>query len=179
MYPKLKSALLTLTFAGSALFCATAYADTFSIVLTPPAQTAAPGSTVVYSGTVSAPLTNSGADYINAGEITFSGPQDIVFDTSDSLTFNGGNAIAPGSSVSGDLFSVFVPSTEASGNFIGSFTLLGGPDFITYSQLGQVNFTLNVASAASVTPEPSSYLLLASGLLGVYALVRRQRAFSA
>ena len=171
----LKSTLSTAVLCGGLLLSAISRADTVNVVLTPSTLTAAPGGTITFSGVLSAPSTNGAPIYINGGDITFFGPSDVITDPTD-LVLNYLNALSPGSSVNGDFFTVSVPTGETPGLYSGILDVDGGLDFTSVGTIGTVNFNVDIAAPSSVTPEPSSYLLLASGLAGVLVAVQRQRS---
>ncbi|HLI30899.1 MAG TPA: PEP-CTERM sorting domain-containing protein, partial [Terriglobia bacterium] len=69
---------------------------------------------------------------------------------------------APGTSVTEDLFVLTVPPNSPAGDFLGTYTLLGGADGGASTTLGTVNFSLT-----TVLPEPSSIVLLLTGMAGL------------
>lgn len=106
--------------------------------------------------------------YLNADNYTFSMPGATLDDSPfyDNFPFY----LAPGQSYTGELFDITVPANTALGAYDGTFTILGGADGNTYSTLSTADF------AVTVTPEPSTLLLLGSGLFFVaIAFARRQR----
>lgn len=58
-------------------------------------------------------------------------------------------------------------------NFAGGIAASGGTTF--FSLEGPVDVNLAVTPGSTVTPEPGSYLLLGTGLLGLFFFVRRKR----
>jgi hypothetical protein len=69
------------------------------------------------------------------------------------------------------LFTVTIP-TGPVGLFPGSFNLLGGSDGAAQNILASTNFQV------VATPEPSTFLLIGTGLSSLAAVVRRRRSLS-
>ncbi|HLI76326.1 MAG TPA: PEP-CTERM sorting domain-containing protein [Acidobacteriaceae bacterium] len=171
----MKSLCLYALFAAS-LTATAARADTVTFAISPSTVSTVPGGTATYTATISAPLDNGAPVFLNGDTITFAGPADITFDDGG-LFGNFPVFLAPGDSDTAPLFTVGVPSGELAGSYLGSYVLQGGADGGAEDILGTQSFTLDVTAAtgSSVTPEPSSYLLLSTGILAALALAARKR----
>ncbi len=163
----MKTLKFVLLSTAAALFTAVpALADTVSYSLTTINPLVAPGGTVTFDGTISAPITNTGAiqllgDSATSGAYTVD-DTDFFVDTPFSL--------APGESYNGPLFTVTLPS-DASGTYTGFFDI----DFADASSntfFEDAQFNLTEAPAPPV-PEPGTWVLLSTGM-GAVGLLRRR-----
>lgn len=149
---------LSLTVAAFLLAGVAAKADPLTIDLTTPFQT---GATDVFAfyGTI----TNTSNHTVNLDGIDVNIGSPLVGDNSpcnDNCPFT----LGAGDSYTGLLFDIDVPAGSALGLYAGQFDITGEYGGI----VGDANFDVNV------TPEPSSYLLLGTGLLGLGWVVRRR-----
>lgn len=145
------------------VFGTSAFADTLNLSLSNPVQSGAPGSTVSFIATASAPTTNGATVYLNNDSFNVDSPLAL---NDDGFFFGFPFTLDPGDSFTGLLFSVDIPAGAALTSYNGSFTILGGADGSASDILSTVSFQVNAASS-SVVPEPSSILLLATGFLGM------------
>jgi hypothetical protein len=88
----------------------------------------------------------------------------------DSGFWNNSPFFLAASGASGDfeLFTVFIPAVTPQGLYTGTFEILGGGDGNAQEVLGDATFDIEV------TPEPSSLLLLGTGLLALGILMARK-----
>lgn len=157
--------------ACAALVLATALparAQFLTLVLDQPLVSAVVAPTAVsFTGS----LTNAGATplFLNGASLT-SG-----LNASDTPFFVlAPPVLAPGASVSGELFRVMVEGGVAPGSYGGTFYVLGGSTTSASSVLANASFEVRVVAAPSVVPEPGTSALVAGGL-AVLAVARTRR----
>jgi len=149
------------------LVASPASADTISLVLSNPIQSGAPGSNLTFAATVSAPVANGAAVFLNADNygINIAGPNSI--DDSGFL-LNFPLSLAQGADFTGTLFTIALPSNLLPGVYNGFFEIHGGSDANAQNLLATVNFQISTQTQSPV-PEPGTWVLLATGL-GVLAV---------
>lgn len=172
MFKKTSLILSTIALAAAMLLSAQAHADTLNLVLANPTQSGAPGDTLDFTATASAPITNTGTIFLNSDSFTIDAP--LTLD--DSGFLNNFFSVDPGQSFSNLLSAVSIPTGTAVGSYLGSFSILGGSDGNTFDVLDTADFEVDVAPAV---PEPTTLLFLATGLLGLAVPIRRKMSRSA
>lgn len=164
--------LLSAFVLTASLLSTPAFADTISLSLDNPAQYSSGGSVLSFVATVFAPNSNSGTVFLNGDSSNVDFPLTL---SDDGFFFNFPFSLAPGESFTDVLFTLTVPGSITPGTtYDGFFAILGGADSNASNLLSTVSFQVN--PQASPVPEPGSILLLATGLTGLVATVRRKRA---
>jgi PEP-CTERM motif len=161
--------ILSLTMMGLLLAGTTAKADPLSIILGSPFQTVSPGGTVAFDATVT--NNTEAVIFLNGDSATLDAPLDPS-DLSDADYANFPLSLDPGESFSDPLFTVTVPPGTVAGIYAGSFEITGGGSDSELSNLGSVAFDIDVTG--TVVPEPSSLMLLISGMAGLAGTLRRR-----
>ncbi len=179
MKKNLKRNLLALAALSFAFIGSTAAkADSLTVTPTSSILTGAAGTTVTFDAVVA----NPGADpiYINGDGWALSSPS---FSIDDTPLFSLPYPIDAGSNTGTDpvaVFNLMIAPGTAPGIYTGQlFTIYGGADGgagTAFNDLVDIAFTVEVTGGPMNSPEPGTWLLLASGFASLALLRRRANA---
>jgi hypothetical protein len=162
--------MLILSVAGFLQAGEVAWADT-TLVFSSPDQSG-PGPDFTFVATVTNSSDAPYAVYLNGDYISGVLPStayDVTGFDSFPLFLN------PGDSHTGDLFIAITPPYGLGSNdYTGTFEILGGIDGNAQDNVASADFSIQVTQESSPTPEPSSLVLLLTGLAGFAGTLRRR-----
>jgi hypothetical protein len=147
------------------VFSMAARADSLNFSLTQSTEYTPSGTTIAFSATVMAPLTNTGDVFLFGDTNNVAAP--LTVDDSyyiDTWPLD----LTPGQSYTDVLFDVTVPADTTPGDYAGSFT-------IEADSAATPTIDVTQPFDVEVTPEPSSLLLLLTGLAGITFAVRGRK----
>lgn len=163
--------VLSLTIAAFLVAGTAVKADPLSITFTPQStQDGAGGDTLTFDVDVTN-LSASEVVNFNSDDLNINQPgSDLV--TNDEFFANAPFVLNPGDPTSGyEAFTVFISPGTPSGPYYGTYVILGGPTPSDSGEVGSATFEVDVTG---VVPEPSSLVLLMSGLAGLAGVLRRR-----
>jgi hypothetical protein len=162
------SKLSFFAFVTALLLSFPAYADTLTLTLTNPVQSGATslGSSLSFDATVTALSTNTADVFLNSDSFNVDAP--LTLDD-DGFFLGFPLSLSPGESYTGLLFTIFLPTSTPNAIYNGSFSILGGSDGNAANDLADVEFQV------STVPEPTTILMLGTGLSGLATMIRRKR----
>jgi len=147
-------------------------------------QSGYPGNQLAFSATVANPSDSTVVMYLNSDSFNLDSP--LIID--DSPYSNFPLSLNPGDLYTDVLFNVDIPLGASPGLYQGYFSILGEIDPVgtenggATDTLATVDFSVNVNNASvgegNLTPEPSSLVLLLTGMAVLAGIFRRRLILS-
>jgi hypothetical protein len=138
------------------------------LTITNPVQSVQQGGSVIFAGTVTNP--NTQAFTISAVGVSSGSPASTFF-----LPPNFVTNVPALTTVSGGILGFNIASNATPGTFVFTLSLQGRVPGGTTETSNFFPVTINVLSPTAAVPEPTTMLLLGTGLAGIAAKVRRRR----
>jgi len=165
--------VISLTIACFLAAAEIANADPLSVTFTNNGyQSGVGGETLTFNVSV---INNSSTDVVNLNSDSLNiNPNALV--VNDEFFANAPYSLDPGSDALYEAFTVFIPNGTPIGMYDGQYQILGGATDSDFGEVGTGTFDVEVTG--SVVPEPSTLVLLVTGLAGLGAMASRKRATS-